>query len=228
MGAASSRFLGALVLVLSGAGVALAQGSGGTSGGPAAATGASPVAVVRHASNEVLQALNRNKDKLGKDPELARKLVREYLLPNFDFDFTCQLVLGRYWRTASPEQRKAFKEAFLHYLTSTYAKGVEHYQGAKVQVLPFRGDTSKQYVTVRSQVDTPDHEPVEVDYALHKTAQGWKAFDVKIAGVSYVQTYRNEFRSEIQQTSLGALIKRLQHAKAPKSLTAMKAAAAHG
>jgi len=216
------------MLVLAGTGMALAQGSSGTSSSPAQATGSSPVAVVRHASNEVLQALNRNKDKLGKDPQLARKLVREYLLPNFDFDFTCQLVLGRYWRTASAEQRKAFKEAFLHYLTATYAKGVENFQGAKIQVLPFRGDTSQQYVTVRSQVKTPDHEPVEVDYALHKTDKGWKAFDVKIAGVSYVQTYRNEFRGEIQQTSLAALIKRLQHAKAAKSLTAMKAAAKGG
>jgi len=226
MRAASTRFLGALVLALAGTGVALAQGNG--AGTAAAGTQAGPATVVRKASSEILDALNRNKAKIGKDPQLAKKLVRQYLLPNFDFEFTCQLVLGRYWRTASPEQRKEFKDAFLHYLTATYAKGLEHYNGATVKVLPFRGDTSKQYVTVRTHVDTPDHEPMEVDYALHKTSHGWRAFDVKIAGVSYVQTYRNEFQGEVQQTGLNALIKRLQHAKAAKSLTAMKAAASGG
>lgn len=202
----SKRFWGlALVFVL--VVPAWAADSGGKIRGP--------VAVVRHASQQVLSALNKNASKLKDNPALAEKLVKKDLLPYFDFDFTSQLVLGRAWRTATPAQRKAFQAAFLHYLTSTYVKGIQGFNGAKVQVLPFRGDASKQFVTVRTRVTATNHNPVSVDYVLHKTAQGWKAFDVKIAGVSYVQTYRNEFQSEIQRTSLKALIKRLQNAQKP-------------
>lgn len=197
----SKRFLGvvlACVLVAP----ALAADSGSKTQGP--------VAMVRDASQQVLAALNKNASKLKNDPALAEKLVKKDLLPYFDFGFTSQLVLGRAWRTATPEQRKAFQAAFLHYLTATYAKGIQGFNGAKVQVLPFRGDTSRQFVTVQTKVTAENHEPVSVDYVLHKTSQGWKAFDIKIAGVSYVQTYRNEFQSEIRHTSLQALIKRLQ------------------
>lgn len=173
-----------------------------------------PVAVVRDASQQVLAQLEKNSSKLSDNPGLAEKIVKEYLLPHWDFDFTSQLVLGRAWRTATPEQRKAFEAAFLHYLTATYAKGISGFNGAKVQVLPFRGDTSKQFVTVQTRVEAENHQPVEVDYVMRKTQDGWKAFDVKIAGVSYVQTYRNEFQSEISHTSLQALITRLEHTQA--------------
>ena len=170
-----------------------------------------PVAVVRDASQQVLVQLEKNASKLSDNPALAEKIVKEYLLPHWDFDFTSQLVLGRAWRTATPAQRKAFEKAFLHYLTTTYAKGISGFKGAKVQLLPFRGDTSKQFVTVQTRVEAENHQPVEVDYVMHKTQDGWKAFDVKIAGVSYVQTYRNEFQAEIRRTSLQALIARLEH-----------------
>ncbi len=223
MRVASKFMLGSALALLA---VGAAAGQSVTA--PSANTATDPATVVRQTSNKIISELNTHETELKKDPQIAEKLVREYLLPNFDFEFTSQLVLGRYWRMATSQQRKEFEQAFLHYLVMTYAKGLENYRGAKVQVLPFRGDVSQEFVTVRTRVDTPDHEPMEIDYALRKTSDGWKAFDVKIAGVSYVQTYRNEFQSEIQRTSLAALIKRLQHAQTPKSLTAMKAASARG
>lgn len=206
MAAISKRFFGlttALVLI---APLALAAGSDAGKN-----SAKDPVAVVRDASQKVLAELDKNSSKLSDNPALAEKIVKQYLLPYWDFNFTSQLVLGRAWRTATPKQRKEFKEAFLHYLTATYAKGISGFHGAKVQVLPFRGDTSKQFVTVQTRVEAENHQPVEVDYVMHKTEEGWKAFDVKIAGVSYVQTYRNEFQSEIRRTSLQALIARLEH-----------------
>ncbi|MGH8160599.1 MAG: MlaC/ttg2D family ABC transporter substrate-binding protein [Gammaproteobacteria bacterium] len=196
-------------------------------GGKSAPASASPgpAEVVRTASQNIMHALNENKAKLKSNPALARRLVRKYLLPHLDFEVTSQAVLGRYWRAASPAQRKEFEKAFLHYLITTYSKGVEEYPSAKVEVLPFRGDPSQKYVRVRSRIIVPNHQPIEVDYALVKSDSTWKVFDVLIAGVSYVKTYQSEFQSEIRRTSLDALIKRLQHAKAPKTVTAMKAAA---
>ncbi len=190
----------------------------------AASTAPGPAEVVQTASQNIMQALRENRAKLKGNPALAKELVRKYLVPNLDFDMTSQAVLGRYWRAATPEQRKAFEQAFLHYLITTYSKGVEEYPGAKVEVLPFRGDASQRFVRVRSRIIVPHHDPIEVDYAMVKSDSGWKVFDVLIAGVSYVKTYQSEFQAEIRRTSLDALIKRLQHAKAPKTVTAMKAA----
>lgn len=223
---ASTKFVVAAAFLSGAASLAVTRGVAVAATAPAAQSADNPAAIVRRASTEIITALNSHKAEIDKDPQVVEKVVRQYLLPNFDFDFTSQLVLGRAWRTATPEQRKAFETAFLHYLTTTYAEGLKNYQGAEIEVLPFRGDLSQEFVTVRTRVKTPGHEPVDVDYALHKTANGWKAFDVKIAGISYVQTYRNEFQSELQQTSLDALIKRLENTKVPASLTAGKATAA--
>lgn len=200
------KFACALVLF---APLALAAGSKAGNNNNNGAKG--PVTVVRDTSQKILSELETHASKIKSDPDYAEQLVREYLLPHWDFDFTSQLVLGLAWRNASPKQRKAFENAFLHYLTATYAKGLSGFKGAKVQVLPFRGDTSKQFVTVQTRVEAEGHNPVEVDYVMRKTPQGWQAFDVKIAGVSYVQTYRNEFQAEIRRTSLQALIARLEH-----------------
>lgn len=187
---------------------------------------ASPASVVQQASNEIVTALKKHEGELKKDPQLVRQMIHKYLLPHFDFGFTSQLVLGRYWRIASPEQRKEFEAAFVGYLVNVYANALKNYHGGHVVVLPFRGNEKSEYVKVRTRIEMPGETPISVDYALRKVEGEWKVFDVIIAGVSYVQTYANEFRPEIEKTSLQAVIKRLQHAKPPSSLTSSQAA--HG
>ncbi|MDP9066378.1 MAG: ABC transporter substrate-binding protein, partial [Pseudomonadota bacterium] len=46
----------------------------------------------------------------------------------------------------------------------------------------------------------------------HKTAEGWKAWDVVIEGISYVKSFRTDFGSEIQQKGLDEVINRLEAA----------------
>ncbi|HVC37638.1 MAG TPA: ABC transporter substrate-binding protein, partial [Gammaproteobacteria bacterium] len=60
-----------------------------------------------------------------------------------------------------------------------------------------------------SRVLRANAPPVQVDYAMVRTKDGWKAFDVSIEGISYVMNYRNQFSPEIQQKGMDELIKRL-------------------
>ncbi len=170
---------------------------------------APPDQVVKAAAQKVLDTLRDQHDALKSDPGKVYELVEKDMLPVFDFNYTARLVLGRYWRTADDAQRKAFKDAFYRYLVHSYADGLVNYANDKVEVQPFRGDSSDKRAMIRTKVIRPDGPPVAVDYAMHRTADGWKAFDVTIEGVSYVTNYRNSFSGEIQQTSLDALIKRL-------------------
>ncbi len=194
----------------------------------AAVPAGSPASLVAATSSQIITALDRNKVKIHKNPELIKQLIDKYLLPHFDFAFTSQLVLGRYWRLATPSQRQAFEKVFLRYLVNTYANALKNYSGARVEVLPFRGDAAQRFVKVRSRIIISNREPIAVDYALKKTTVGWKVFDVIIAGVSYVQTYADEFRPEVQRTGIEALIERLRRARAPQSLTAPAAATSGG
>ena len=63
---------------------------------------------------------------------------------------------------------------------------------------------------VRTEVTRSTGAVVPVDYRLRRTADGWKAFDVVIEGISYVQNYRTDLDSEISARGLDATIKRIE------------------
>jgi phospholipid transport system substrate-binding protein len=119
-------------------------------------------------------------------------------------------VLAKHWRTASAEQRTRFIDAFYSTLVRRYADGVLEFEHDRVKVLPFRGDTSKRTVAVKTRVDLEDGTNVSVNYTLVNRDSNWMMFDVMIEGVSYVRNFRAEFDSEIRATGLDQVITRLE------------------
>jgi len=61
-------------------------------------------------------------------------------------------------------------------------------------------------VTVRSQVKQSGAEPITIDYAMEKTASGWKIFDVSIGGISLAANYRTAFGEEVRNHGVEGLI----------------------
>ncbi|HET7587827.1 MAG TPA: ABC transporter substrate-binding protein [Gammaproteobacteria bacterium] len=181
-----------------------------------------PDKVVEQTATDVLSAIRENKDKFLGHPDAVYQLVEQEMAPHFDFDYAARLVLGRSWRDATPEQRQAFVKAFEHYLVNSYANELVKHANAKVKVEPFRGSPSDERADIGSTIVPEDGKPLQVHYAMHRTDDGWKAFDVRAEGVSYVMSYRNTFASEIRQTSLDALIERLQDKAKQKAQEASK------
>jgi phospholipid transport system substrate-binding protein len=79
-----------------------------------------------------------------------------------------------------------------------------------MEILPYRGDESKNRTVVKTKALLDDGTEVPVDYSIVKRAQGWLLYDVKIEGISYVRNFRTEFNSEINATGLDAVIQRLE------------------
>ncbi|MDE2273516.1 MAG: ABC transporter substrate-binding protein [Gammaproteobacteria bacterium] len=171
-----------------------------------------PDQVIEQTAQEILTQVNSNRVEYTRDPEKLYAMVGKVLLPHFDFDYASRLVLALHWRTATPAQRKAFEDAFYRFLVNSYANGLLHgnYSTRNLKVDPWRGSAEDTRAMVRTQVLRPNAPPLQVDYAMVRTSQGWKAFDVSIEGVSYVLNYRNQFGPEIDQKGLDALIARLK------------------
>jgi phospholipid transport system substrate-binding protein len=210
-----SKLLIALVLSVSSLG-ALADGAA------APAASAAPDKVVEQTAKDVFEQVNAQKADLQKNPQDLYELVGKVLLPRFDFALASQLVLGQYWRTATPEQKKAFQDAFFKYLTRSYADALVkgNYSERNVQVEPYRPGSDPTRATVRTKVLPNSGQPVEVDYVLRSESGDWKAFDVVIEGISYVHNYHDQFGPEIQKNGLDELIKRLSTSKAPNAVPA--------
>lgn len=175
-----------------------------------AALAQEPNDVIQSATDQLASELEGRKDALGEDREALYALIDRLLLPRFDRRYAAQLVLGRHWRSASPEQRERFIEAFYGSLLRRYADGVLEFDQEKIEILPFRDDLTKPRTTVRTMVTLEDGTSVPVNYGMVKRESGWLMFDVTIEGISYVRNFRTELNSEIQATSLDAVIERLE------------------
>jgi len=188
------------------AGVALATGAV-----QAQDAGLGPYELVDKVAKNILQELDANRAAYRKDPKKIRELVDRNMLPYFDTDYAAQLVLAKYWRTASEEQRKRFIVAFYRSMLQNYGEALLDFTPDRMKILPFQGKPGEATATVKSEVRRDNGTRVPVNYTLRKTADGqWKAYDVTIEGISYVKSFKTDFGSEIQQKGLDALIQRLE------------------
>jgi phospholipid transport system substrate-binding protein len=169
-----------------------------------------PQELVDNSAKKMLAELDANRAMYRSDPAKLDALVGNVLLPNFDTEYSARLVLGQYWKTATPEQRKRFVDAFYHSLLRNYGAALIDFTGDRFVVLPYKGDPGDTTATVRTEVKKSTGDKVPVNFSLRKTPDGWKAWDVVIEGISYVKSFRTDFASEIQQKGLDDVITRLE------------------
>jgi phospholipid transport system substrate-binding protein len=188
---------------------------------PAAAQSAaqeSPSQVIETAANGLLKALNADRQAYRNNPSKVQALVDQYILPHVDTQFAAQLVLGKYWRKATAQQRERFINAFYHSMLNNYGTAIVAFTSNTLKVYPTRLSAGSQNATVRTEMARTSGAPVDVNYYMHMTPDGWKAWDVVIDGVSYVMSYRQDFGSQIAQQGINAVINRLERGEKPAQL----------
>lgn len=178
---------------------------------------ADPAQLIESVARQVLKELDTRRAELRKDPAKIRQLVDETLLPHFDTEYAARRVLGQHWRTATPEQRKRFIDAFYQSLLQNYGEALLDFTPERLKILPYKADPdSPNTATVKTEIRRDNGSRVPVNYTLRKTDGGWKAWDVTIEGISYVKSFQTDFSAEIQQKGLDAVIARLESGQVPK------------
>jgi phospholipid transport system substrate-binding protein len=169
---------------------------------PAFAQDEAPDALLKRVSEEVTQ----DKDVRTGDVAKVRRLVEAKLLPHFDMRRVTQIALGTNWRRATPEQQDELVREFTALLVRTYAGALASYRDQTIEFLPLRAAAGDTDVTVRSRIRQPGAETIMVEYDVAKGESGWKVYDVRVAGVSLVATYRTSFTEEIRTRGVDGLI----------------------
>ncbi len=206
------RALGGLVLLTFSWGISAAAAPAGS---PQAADPQEALRMVRDTAQRVIGILQARREELAADPALLNAMVEHEILPYFDFVRMSRLVLGKYWRRASREERRQFVTEFRQMLVHSYASSMLKYSQEKITYLPLRATPGAREVTVRSEVELPGMEPVGVEYSLHFRNGQWKVYDVAIDGVSLVVNYRTSFAQEIRRSGgLAGLIEKLRRRNA--------------
>lgn len=169
-----------------------------------------PDVLVKDVTNEVLEIVRADKAIQSGDTQRVIELVDAKVLPHFDFRRMTMLAVGRDWRQATPEQQDRLTEAFRTLLVRTYSNALTQYRDQRIEFRPSRFASADTRVQIRTEVIQAGAQPVGIDYMLEKRDQGWKVFDVIVAGVSLVTNYRSSFGQEISRGGIDGLIKSLE------------------
>jgi phospholipid transport system substrate-binding protein len=173
-----------------------------------------PDALLRAVSVEVIAKIRQGPDLQAMDPAEVAVLVENSILPLFDFTHMTRLAMARNWRLATPEQQRLLTDEFTALLVRTYTTALAHYRGEPIEFKPLRLVQLATDVTVRSELrqtgSTAGNERMTLDYDMESTATGWKIYDVKVAGVRLVSTYRDVFAEKVREVGVDGLIKFLE------------------
>jgi len=172
--------------------------------------GTDPVSRVEDVTVHIFADVAENLQYFSENPEALQELIRTDLMPLLDIDYAARLILGRAGRGIEKEKIDEFANSMSNLLINRYSKGLLYFSSeVKLRVLPQRGDLNEKMTRVRTRVQLPKGGEAPVDYVFHKTADGWKAFDVIVEGISYVTTFRNQIMPDVQENGIDSVIERL-------------------
>jgi phospholipid transport system substrate-binding protein len=164
-----------------------------------------PDVLVKTVTQQVLDQIKADKQIQSGNITRITELVNEKILPYTDFTRTTRLVMGRNWNTATPQQQKEIVEQFKMLLIRTYSGALAQVRDQQVQYKPFRASPEDTDVVVRSVVIN-NGSPIQLDYRLYKTPQGWKVYDINVLGAWLIQAYQQQFNEQISQHGVDGLL----------------------
>lgn len=167
-----------------------------------------PDVLIKSVSSDVLDTVKSDPSFKAGDINKVIALVDSKVMPHVDFQRMTASAVGRYWRQATPEQQKRLQDEFKLLLVRTYSGALAQVKDQTVSLKPMRASPEDTEVVVRTEVRGKG-DPVQLDYRLEKTPQGWKIYDVNVLGVWLVENYRNSFAQEIGANGIEGLIAKM-------------------
>lgn len=155
-------------------------------------------------------------------PEERERRFGALLKQTLNIEIIGRFVLGRHWRRASDEERKAFIEAFQRAIVHRFLPLLTKYSGGRLSVGHIRPDPKNPALsTVTSRLLRPQGEPVRVEWRIRREGGQYQIVDIVAEGVSIAITLRSEYSSFIRQHGgdVGALTESLRQRVAAGAFT---------
>ncbi len=192
--------------------LATAQATKPAAAAPAAQGSASKV--VLDSSTRILTTLEQRRAEFRKNPATLKQFITSEFNRTFDRDYAARLVLGVHGRGASDADVKLFADALADNLMSRYGTSLLDFNTKlRVRIKSESPLPGNRGVKVSSEMLRDGGDPIPVDYLIRNVGGQWKAFDVMIEGISYVQTFKNQFDAPLRQKSIAQVAADLRAGK---------------
>ncbi len=151
-----------------------------------------------------------NKQRLEREKDELYSIIDSSLSPYFQKQYAGRLVLNKHWAKTTNDQKARFTEGLYQSLVKSYALTLLNFDVSNIKVLPIDEITDQtKKLTVKSEV-LYKGELIPMNFSFGLFRDGWRFFDVRIEGVSYIKNYRNQFDAEINAIGIDAVIDRLE------------------
>ena len=168
--------------------------------------------VVQRLVEQVWQVLAER----GDAPDIDRDHLLSVLDEGTDLTLLGRLVLGRYWRDASPGQRAEYLQLFRRYMLQTFIQRLRQYAGTdkshpgeRFQIIASR-PVGERDILVQSRVAPPTSQPLRVDWRLRERPGEPVIIDLIVEGISLLVTQRSEFAAVLERGGVEGLLAELR------------------
>ncbi|MEL4016265.1 phospholipid-binding protein MlaC [Dryocola clanedunensis] len=179
----------------------------------ASADQTNPYKLMNEAAQKTFDRLKTEQPKIRQNPNYLRDIVGQELLPYVQIKYAGALVLGRYYKDATPAQRDAYFKAFEEYLKQAYGQALAMYNGQSYQIAPEQPLGDATIIPIRVTIIDPNgRPPVRLDFQWRKNSQtgNWQAFDMIAEGVSMITTKQNEWSDILRTKGIDGLTAQLK------------------
>ncbi len=151
-------------------------------------------ALVDKLGRELIGVVNGAGSATEKQAALEKLIDRDV-----DIQAVARFCLGRFWRTASPDQLKAYGELFRAVLVKNITSKVGDYQGVTMTV--GKGQAREEDVLVGSVVNRPNNAPNRVDWVVSAAGGAPRIIDVIAEGTSMRLTQRSDYSAFLSRNN---------------------------
>jgi len=178
-----------------------------------AADQSNPYTLMNEAAQKTFDRLKSEQAQIRQNPDYLREIVGQELLPYVQVKYAGALVLGRYYKDATPAQREAYFKAFGDYLKQAYGQALAMYNGQNYQIAPEKPLGNADIVAIRVSITDPNgRPPIRLDFQWRKNSQtgNWQAYDMIAEGVSMITTKQSEWSDLLRTKGIDGLTAQLQ------------------
>ena len=166
-----------------------------------------PMDRIKGAIERVSQVLQDVSAQSGANKAEAVQMIREIILPSFDFAEMAKRSMGDRWKNLDGRQNE-FVGAFAAFVENSYMNTLASYRGEKILFL--RERVNQDLAQVDTQVVAGKGEPLSVNYRLHLVQDDWKVYDVVVDNISLVSNFHSQFSRILASASFDELLRKMR------------------
>lgn len=170
-----------------------------TAAAPLARAAGEASAVVTDFGNHMLQMLSSPQ----LSPADRQKQFGALLDKDFDFATIGRFVLGRYWASATDQEKQEFAPVFRDYVVQSYSVRFGEFSGASFKVTGERPESPTSTIVSTTVMQKNNPSPAKVDWRVSTATGAPKITEVIVDGISMSLTHRQEFASLIERQGGG-------------------------